>query len=447
MKSERENLLVMNEDIITIQENSPGEEIDFNLSDEDKKYLESDIFNKAGRKNIEVFYKDKDGKPRIRVGPFAGIIQLSNKRIHFSTKVNTKLFCMLSFLKSEDEFLYDPNTQIEIREGVNFFDVIGRFFLNHLNDLLTRGLLKKYIRKSENLRFLKGKILIKNQIRENLIDKSKFFCGYEDMTFNNLENRIVLSALNSLIPLIKFNIKSKNELRRLEIVLKDFISLVRIYPHECNLVRFNRVNQYYEDIIGLSKLILEERFIRSVYKGESRGFNFIVNMNKVYEEFITEIIKEIISLDPEFNNFEIEMQSRFNKLVKGGEIIIRPDIVIKKNDEEYPVIIDTKYKRGDVASDYYQVIAYSLALRSSKACCLIYPKDKEDKTREVPFILIRDLTSENPDEVKLFARTIDLYMEEDEDEEIEYEEYINRVKSNIKKILNEMLGSYPIYYH
>lgn len=437
----------MNEDIITIQENSPGEEIDFNLLDEDKKYLESDIFNKGERKNIEVFYKDRDGKPRIRVGPFAGIIQLSNKRIHFSTKVNTKLFCMLSFLKSEDEFLYDPNTQIEIREGVNFFDVIGRFFLNHLNDLLTRGLLKKYIRKSENLRFLKGKILIKNQIRENLIDKSKFFCEYEDMTFDNLENRIVLSALNSLIPLIKFNIKSKNELRRLEIVLKDFISLVRIYPHECNLVRFNRVNQYYEDIIGLSKLILEERFIRSVYKGESRGFNFIVNMNKVYEEFITEIIKEIISLDPEFNNFEIETQSRFNKLVKGGEIIIRPDIVIKKNDEEYPVIIDTKYKRGDVASDYYQVIAYSLALRSSKACCLIYPKDKEDKTREVPFILIRDLTSENPDEVKLFARTIDLYMEEDEDEEIKYEEYINRVKSNIKKILNEMLGSYPIYYH
>jgi len=430
-------VLEMKEDITEIPENSLGQELDFELAPEDKKYLESKIFNKGKRKNIEVFYEEREGKPKIRVGPYAGIVQLTNKRIHFSTKVNTKLFFMLSFLKTEDEFLYDPDTSIEIKEGVNFFDIIGRFFLNHLNDILKRGLLKKYVRKKENLRFLKGKISIKDQIKENLIDKSRFFCEYEDLTFDNLENRIVLRALNSLISLIRFNIKIKNELKKLETILKDFITLVNINPKECNLIKFNRVNQFYQDIIKLSRMILEKRFVRSVHRGESRGFNFIVNMNKVYEDFITEVIEEIIQ-DPEFKEFEIERQPRFDKLVRERTIITKPDIVIRKGKEEYPFIIDTKYKREDSNVDYYQVIAYSLALRNSEACCLIYPKSEMSKISEEPLTLVRDLIGKISDEVKLYARTVDLYL--DKDERIEYEDYIKGIKSQVKGILLDFMS-------
>jgi len=46
-----------------------------------------------------------------------------------------------------------------------------------------------------------------------------------------------------------------------------------------------------------------------------------------------------------------------------------PDIVIRRGEKKYPFIIDTKYKREDSNADYYPVIAYSLALRNSKACC------------------------------------------------------------------------------
>jgi len=433
----------MHEDLITIEENSPGFQLNFDLSESDIQYLESDIFGN----NIEVFYKDKFGKPRIKIGSYAGIIQLSKHRIHFSTKVNTKLFYMLSYLKSEERFLFDRNTPIDIKEGFNFFDVIGRFFLNHLNDILKQGLLKKYIRRSENMSFLKGKLLVKNQINENLIDKSRFFCEYEDVTFDNIENRIVLSALNSLISLIRFNTYLRNELRKFEVILKDFISLVKVYPHECIQVRFNRINQYYEDIIKLSQLILEERFIRSVHKGRSRGFNFIVDMNTVYEEFISKIIEEVITGDPKFEGYDVESQSRFKYLVKGGRITIRPDIVIRKNDQEYPVIIDAKYKKGEPQSDYYQVIAYSLALRSSKACCLLYPKTEKRERREDPFILVRNIDRDDSEEVKLYSRSIDLYLNDESGEEMLFEDYIVGVKASVKNILQELLISSTEYIH
>jgi len=425
----------MSEEIIEVPENSPGVELGFELSEEDENYLQREVFNKGKRKNIEVFY-DRQRKAKIRTGPYAGIIQLprSQKRIHFSTKVKTNLFYMLSFLKSEDEFLYDPDTPIEIKEGVNFFDIIGKFFLNELNGILKQGFLKKYIRKSESQRFLKGKILIKNQIIESIVDKSKFFCEYNDLTFDNLENRIVLSALTSLISLIRFNLEIKNELKKLETMLKDFITLVKISPQECNHVKFNRINQYYEDIIKLSKLILEERFIRSVYKGESRGFNFIVNMNKVYEDFITEIIEAIINTCPEFRAFEVEKQPRFDRLVQERSIITKPDVVVRRGGK-YPFIIDTKYKREDLNVDYYQVIAYSLALRDCEKCCLIYPMSKDSKISKDPLTLVRDLTGEDSRKVKIYVRAINLDL--DENRNLGYEGYLEGIKEQVKNILLE----------
>lgn len=425
----------MNEEIIEVRENSPGTEIG-EISAEDEAYLQSARFNRGKRKNIEVNYERQGSKAKLRVGPYAGIIQLSKKRIHFSTKVSAHLFYMLSFLRNEDEFLYDPDTPIEMREGVNFFDIIGKFFLNFLNEILRRGLLKKYVRRRENSHFIKGKILIRENIRENMVGESRFLCEYGDLTFDNLENRIVLSALNSLISMIRFNTKIRNELRKTETVLKDFITLVNINPQECKRIRFNRINLYYEDIIRLSRLILEERFIRSIHKGQSRGFNFIVNMNKVYEDFVTEIIEDVFH-DPDFKGFTIESQSRFSSLVEEGRIRIKPDMVIKNDRNEYPFIIDAKYKREEANVDYYQVIAYSLALRSCEACCLLYPQSEASETGEAPLTLVRDIMDEKSKKVRIFAKTVDLYLTDDE--LLEYEEYITRIKAQVKQIIWDFL--------
>ena len=43
----------MKEDIFEVPENSPGQELDFELTPEDEEYLVSEIFNKGKRKNID----------------------------------------------------------------------------------------------------------------------------------------------------------------------------------------------------------------------------------------------------------------------------------------------------------------------------------------------------------------------------------------------------------
>ncbi|MFH1897002.1 MAG: hypothetical protein ABH886_01990, partial [Candidatus Desantisbacteria bacterium] len=82
--------------------------------------------------------------------------------------------------------------------GKLFFDVIAKIMVLEFNDIFYKqGLLKKYVSKKENIKFLRGKLLIKDQIRRNLIDKAKFSCQYDDLTYNNLENQSILCARNS----------------------------------------------------------------------------------------------------------------------------------------------------------------------------------------------------------------------------------------------------------
>src|SRR3972149_8788336 len=87
----------------------------------------------------------------------AGIIQLKNVRLRFYPKFDAYIFHMLSYLKTDEEFLYDPDNVIEIKEGVNFLDLIGRLFSIQLDKIVKIGLLKKYTEKHEDLGYIKGK--------------------------------------------------------------------------------------------------------------------------------------------------------------------------------------------------------------------------------------------------------------------------------------------------
>ena len=370
----------------------------------------------------------KDNKVRAENTSYAGIIQLDKTRIHFSTKVKSNLFYMLSFLKDEKEFHFDSDIIIDIKEGQNFFDILGRLFLNELEEIFKKGFYKKYVRKEENLSFLKGKMLFSKQLINDIRKTPKFYCSYEDLTYDNLENQIVLKATALLIPLIRFNDKIKSELIRYRYILNEEVILRNVLPEECNRVQYNKLNECYEPIIQFSRAVLQYHFIRSAHKGASKGFNFIVNMNRVYEDFITEIVKELINEDPAFTDYIVEAQKRFDSLVKEREVVTKPDVILrKKNSSEYPLLIDTKYKRQENNADYYQVIAYALAIKTVETCLLIYPAtDEKDDIRELT-IDRECFELERPD-IKIYTIRVNLFL----DESLEFKEYIGKIKEGVK---------------
>ena len=394
----------------------------------DVNYLD-DFFEPTRCKITEI----KDDKVRVENTSYAGIIQLDKTRIHFSTKVKSNLFYMLSFLKDEKDFHYDPNIVIDIKEGQNFFDILGRLFLNELEAIFEKGFYKKYVRKEDNLSFLKGKMLFNKQLMNDINRKAKFYCSYEDLTYDNLENQIVLRATALLIPLIRFNDEIKSDLIRYRHILNEEVSLRNVLPEECNRVQYGKLNEYYEPIIQFSRAVLQYHFIRSVHKGTSKAFNFIVNMNRVYEDFITEIVKELVNEDPAFTDYVVEKQKRFDSLVKEKEVVTKPDIILRKLNTfdpiKYPLLIDAKYKRQENNADYYQVIAYALAIKTVKTCFLIYPAT--EKISHAFFTIDTESFGLKRPGIIIYTIKIDLLL----DETLEFKEYIKRIKEELKRQL------------
>ena len=402
-----------------------------NLSDKDIAYLKKDCFKYETLKPYEI-WRLADSQTQIKNTSYAGVIQLENERIHFSTKVKANLFYMLSSLKDEEAFCYDSDRLIEIKEGQNFFDILGRLFLNELEYIFKRGFYKKYVQKEENIRFLKGKLLIGKQVQNDIKKNVRFACSYGDLTFNNLENQIILKAVTLLIPLIRFNEDIRWNLLRFSHLLKEEVSLENIVPEDCNKIQFSRLNDYYAPIIQLSKVILRNYFIRSTSAGESIGFNFIVNMNKVYEDFITELIEEVT--EEQSRDYVVERQERFDSLVRERRIVGRPDVILrKKNTDKYPYIIDAKYKREDNNADYYQIIAYSLMIPSATDCYLIYPKHGNIET--IPYTMDPRLFGHSRPEIRLHAIKIDLLL----DENYNFQTYISMMKKQLKDKLSAIL--------
>lgn len=62
---------------------------------------------------------------------------------------------------------------------------------------------KQYIIETKNIRHFKGKLALKQHLRSNLIDKSRFYCTYHKLSMNNTINRTIrytLKLLKNTIP-------------------------------------------------------------------------------------------------------------------------------------------------------------------------------------------------------------------------------------------------------
>lgn len=400
---------------------------------EDLAYLTSDRFGYTRAKPF-VVRELKDNEVEIENTSFAGVIQLRKTRLIFATKITANLYFMLSSLKDDQGILFDDEKIIDMESGSSFFDVIGRLFLNELDRILRRGFCKRYVKKEERGAFIKGRLLIDKQIRQNVKKDTKLFCRYDDLTYDNLENQVILRATSLLVPMIRFSDPIRRELLRYSNLMREEVSLKNIGPDDCEKVSLTRINDYYAVALRLAKAVLRRYFIRTTHLGISSGFNFLVNMNKVYEDFMAEMLSGLLRESPSFDSYSIETQKTFDSLVKEKGILTRPDIIMRDRARTncYPIIIDTKYKRQEHNADFYQIIAYALAIPTSRAAILLYPKEATDNLFEPTVYTIAASQFNNQrDDIKLYVFRIDLLQEKYE----RLEDFQNAVKSQLKKQL------------
>ena len=275
------------------------------------------------------------------------------------------LIFMLSYTKNLDIKTND-NAKLSTEKNP-FIEILIREFATSLFEALKRLTPKRYVREEENLNYLKGKIKFSENIRYNCTNQAKFYCEYDEFSENNLLNQLFLFVSTCLYN-ISNNSYNKKTLKFIINYYSD-ISFVRFDKFKVRKIKLTRNQELFKKSFNLAKMFVEQTSV-DLSKNKFENITLVWDMNKLFEEFIFELIKRKI---PEFE----AIAQKPKRLLKRENVTrrdTRVDILIQKPQ----VIIDTKYKKftnfDDISSaDIYQVTTYCL-LHNYKRAILLYPQ-------------------------------------------------------------------------
>lgn len=139
-----------------------------------------------------------NGKCRIKAREFVGNIDLPQHVILINSKFNRlNLGYMLSEVYEIDPFRKED--LLYEKEGEELiFEQLTRNLLNRIELLCRRGISKSYYEKEENLPYVRGQIMLRENILYNWLFRQRIFCRYSDFGPDNVENRIIKYTLYQL---------------------------------------------------------------------------------------------------------------------------------------------------------------------------------------------------------------------------------------------------------
>ena len=254
-------------------------------------------------------------------------------------------------------------------------EIFISMFLEELSKLIQKGIKRDYISKEENLKFLKGKLLIGQQIKHNTIHKERFFVEYQEFSSDRVENRLIKTTLEYLYKKSKSN-RNQQRIREFLFVF-DEIEISHNIKSDFGKVKLNRQMKDYEHILLWCKTFLLENSF-TPYQGSDIAFALLFDMNLLFESYVGHYLKK--------KGFDVSLQDKGKYLVEEpNKFALRPDIVINCKSNTNPIIADTKWKiikdEKDISqADLYQLFAYGKKYQNNKLY-LIYPKDGDNQPR------------------------------------------------------------------
>lgn len=308
----------------------------------------------------------------IRFGNYVGVIQIGGLTIEILPKAdknenadkNLWQNVLLNMLKVCKYIQVESISETQLKKRYNsILDVYFELYLNEIERLLKKGLIKKYRKNQSNQNALKGKLLFAQNIQQNLVHKEHFYCEHQVYDKNHLLHQILYKGLLVLKNFVNDTLKDK--LNRLLFEFQE-VEIVNIQKKHFDKIIIDRKNGYHLKAIEIAKIIILNYSPSLNYRNENL-LTLLFDMNALWEEYIFRILQKHknIELEVSFQNSDKFWENKR----------IRPDIVLKTKDETF--VIDTKWKiieaNNPSDDDLKQMFVYNLHWKAEKTL-LLYPK-------------------------------------------------------------------------
>jgi len=252
------------------------------------------------------------------------------------------------------------------RQHLNLLEVYFELFLQEVESLVRKGVIKQYRKQTKNSKALKGKLEFAGHIRQNTIHKERFYTTHQVYDSNHLLHQVLFKALTIVE---QFTMGTRlNDLSNRVLLNFPHVDRITVTEKQLNSIQLNRKSSGYSYALELARLIILN-YSPDISSGREKMLSLLFNMNDLWENYITK------QLQKECYGSTIEISGQENKAFWGSNRL-KPDIVLRKGTETY--IIDTKWKRPNKSAasvgDLRQMYTYCRFWDANKAL-LLYPGD------------------------------------------------------------------------
>ncbi len=318
------------------------------------------------------------------------------------------IYYMLAY--AFQELRQNNYAEIEGEKFDDIYDLFAEILVRGISYQLKQGLYREYVAKNESMQTVKGKINISGTILNRMRNNQQIVCDYDELSENNIYNRILLTTATTLINHSDVKKEKKSKLKQLMLFFQN-VQPIDIHTIRWNTLRFDRNNKNYRMLLYLCYFITSEWLMTTEEgKFKMRGFSDD-HMCRLFEKFVLEYYKKH---HPELK--ANAAQIGWNIVEESTDTSVLPimqsDVLLSLG--ERTLIIDTKYYSKIMQQQYgkeklrtahlYQINTYVTQYDKNHQFnvdgMLLYAKTKED--------VIDDTQVTLQDGYKLYVRSLDL---------------------------------------
>jgi 5-methylcytosine-specific restriction enzyme subunit McrC len=334
----------------------------------------------------------------LRSKGYIGYIPVSDDylfRIHPKVPIGN-IFRMLEYAYHLKSFQFlQGGTNIESIEDL--FEHLVSILAKRVLDRARKGLYRDYLKRQEDLKYIRGKVMLMQSCRAIAKGGTRIECEYQEHTADLMDNQILAWTLYQLPRFALKRHDVRQQVRQAHHALAGAVAISPVSIQDCIARLYHRLNEDYRPLHSLCRFFLEQCG-PSLTIGDHFMQPFTLHMPNLFESFVAEWLRS--NMD---SGMHISPQYKAT-LDDDGRFLFRIDLVlVDAKTEKILAVMDTKYKREPRPSeeDIKDIVAY--AARMKTACgILIYPSAQtENVNLRVGNIIVRSLNfdlADNPED-------------------------------------------------
>lgn len=248
--------------------------------------------------------------------------------------------------------------------------LVALFAQRMLAELL-KGPQRAYVQETDDLRTLRGKLLISKHVARNAARRERFSCRYEEFSVDTALGRVLRATCRTLLGRVDLG-ETREALGRCLLLLDDVADVPdgRLW---LDRVVLDRQSERFTELLAFCRLVLREQ-APTLRAGDASTFSLLFDMDRVFEGFVGGFLHGQVM--PRFSELMLRVQGQGARAPllrterEQGALYLKPDLLVTgRGSRDAVAVLDTKWKRlgaltqrrqaGLGAADLYQMFAYT----------------------------------------------------------------------------------------